>query len=75
MPSAAAAFNFPTQVTTIFKRGAQRHALMRYAPMRYVLMRYVLMRYVLRWIRFPNFLCLFFLSLILCTMCNFSGVK
>ena len=44
MPSAAAAFNFPTQVTTIFKRGAQRHALMRYA-----LMRYVLMRYVLRW--------------------------
>ena len=31
MPSAADAFEFPTQVTTIFKRGAQRHALMRYA--------------------------------------------
>ena len=31
MPSAAAAFEFLTQVTTIFKRGAQRHALMRYA--------------------------------------------
>ena len=30
MPSAAA-FEFLTQVTTIFKQGAQRHALMRYA--------------------------------------------